>query len=113
MNERAAMGLAPRDCRLFKKSELDLYRASASIGYSCDVGDPIWLSSDLELVSLAEHEMQSVGIITSAVVEKSHVERLHGTHPGYQQGSAELVVKMKEQIARNRRVMVYWPPWIG
>jgi len=80
------------------------YTKTLCIEYSCDAGDPLWISTDQELASQAEREMQVVGIMKSSAVLRWHIERLRSTHPGHHQGSADWVQQAKAEITKIERL---------
>ena len=77
-----------------------------ALEYWCYDGDAIWDASHSELITLAEQELRSIGLLGSARVADGHVERLRRCYPVYSRGYRDSLAPVVEHL---RTIGNLWP----
>lgn len=67
-----------------------------ALEYWCNYKDPLWESSDFDLISMASSEMVETGLIKSETIEKGHVLRLNKSYPVYDKGYKTVLAPIEE-----------------
>lgn len=72
--------------------------ACVGLEYFCFEGDGLWSASDAELITLATHEMEILGLVTANQVVGGAVVRQEKAYPVYDENYAENVRAMREEL---------------
>ena len=64
----------------------DQSKTSLGLEYFCTEGDELWKTSDTDLIELAKHELQQIGLASPADIEDGCVVRVPKAYPIYDSG---------------------------
>jgi protoporphyrinogen oxidase len=71
-------------------------RTCLGMEYFCSHGDPLWASSDADLIRLAACELEQLGLGNADAVVDGAVVRVPKAYPTYDTGYAERLVRIRE-----------------
>ncbi len=88
----------------------DPTKACLGLEYFCFAGDSLWLLSDDDLVALAGRELEQLGLVDAARIERGFVMRVKKAYPMYDTEYASMIVTIRswldtienlQQVGRN------------
>lgn len=77
----------------------DTRKTSLGMEYFCDEGDALWNLDDTELIALASHELQVLGLARASEVEDGMVIRQPKAYPVYDTGYRERLQVIRDFLA--------------
>jgi len=75
-------------------------RCCLGLEYFCDTGDALWTRSDEALGELAAADLARLGFADRSRIVTSHVVRMRGAYPVYDDGFAERVAVLRGALSR-------------
>ncbi len=76
-------------------------RTCLGLEYFVNEGDDLWTRGDAELVDLATRELDQLGLVDGAAVERGYVVRVPKAYPVYDEGYAERVAVLRGWVEAN------------
>jgi len=74
----------------------DQSKTSLGLEYFCTEGDELWETSDADLIELAKHELQQIGLAAPADIEDGCVVRVPKAYPIYDSGYCQHLEIVKQ-----------------